>query len=237
MRGAVEGLRTRVPVVEQLPAIYQEDEFTRSFLGGFDEVLAPVLATLDCLDAYVDPYLCPPDFLEWLASWMGMTLDDDWPEHRRRQLVAAAIYLFRMRGTVPGLRAELGIYTGGYVEVMETGGTVWSQTPGAALPGASSPRLVVQVFVDDPDSINRAGLEAVVAAAKPAHVPHEIEVIGRARPLPPPPPGNGGEGGDGAYDAAGSENGGNDWGAPGYGDDGNGGDNGAGEYTGGGEGW
>ena len=177
-----------MPIVEQMPAIYQEDFFTREFTGGLDDVWAPVIATLDSLDAYFDPYLCPPDFLEWLASWMGLHLEDDWPLDRRRQLVASAIFLFRMRGTVMGLRAELAIYTGGAVNVMETGGTTWSQTPGGTLPGASSPRLVVQVLVDDPETVNRAGLEAIVAAAKPAHVPHEVEVLGRPRPLAPPEP-------------------------------------------------
>src|SRR5262245_37911678 len=141
MRGAVAGLESRVPIVEQLPAIYQEDQFARDFTGGLDAVLSPVVATLDSLDAYVDPFLSPSDFRAWLASWSGRALDDDLPIERRRQLVASAIFLFRMRGTVMGLRAEVAIYTGGAVEVMETGGTTWSQTPGGTLPGASSPRL------------------------------------------------------------------------------------------------
>lgn len=190
MRLGVDGLGTRVPIVEQLPAIYQEDQFTRAFTGGLDDVLAPVLATLDCLDVYVDPLICPPDFLEWLAGWMGLTLEEDWPIERRRKLVAEAIPLYRHRGTIEGLRAELEIYTGGTVDVIETGGTLWSQTPNSALPGASSPRLVVQVAVDDPGAVNRVGLEAIVAAAKPAHVPHAVEVIARprGRTLAPPSP-------------------------------------------------
>ena len=38
---------------------------------GLDPVLAPVLSTIDNLDAYVDPWLTPPDFLDWLAGWFG----------------------------------------------------------------------------------------------------------------------------------------------------------------------
>jgi phage tail-like protein len=34
------------------------------------EVLAPVVATIDCLGAYLDPALTPEDFLRWLGGWV-----------------------------------------------------------------------------------------------------------------------------------------------------------------------
>ena len=42
---------------------------------GLDQVLAPVFSTLDGLEAYVDPGTAPSDFLDWLASWVGIELD------------------------------------------------------------------------------------------------------------------------------------------------------------------
>ena len=85
-------------------------------------MLAPVFATLDCLDAYVDPWLAPEDFLEWLAGWVGVVIDEGWPIERSRAFIANIVELYRWRGTIRGLVAELAIYTGGDVEISESGG-------------------------------------------------------------------------------------------------------------------
>ena len=45
------------------------------------------------------------------------------------------------------------------------------------MPGLCGPRLVVRVTVADPDAIDTARLDALVAAAKPAHVPHRVEIV------------------------------------------------------------
>ena len=54
MRTAVPGLVTPHPIGRPLPALYLDDDFTQRLTAGLDEVLAPVLLTLDCLDAYLD---------------------------------------------------------------------------------------------------------------------------------------------------------------------------------------
>ena len=77
-----------------LPAIYQGEEFLGQFLAGLDDVLAPVIATLDCLHGYVDPAVAPPDFVEWLGEWVGLTLEEDWSDARRRRLVARASEMY-----------------------------------------------------------------------------------------------------------------------------------------------
>src|SRR4029453_7641000 len=73
MRATAAGLATPPPIGEHLPALFQEDEFAQRFVGALDEVLAPVFAVLDCLDAYLDPWLAPPDFVDWLADWVALT--------------------------------------------------------------------------------------------------------------------------------------------------------------------
>jgi phage tail-like protein len=188
MRGTVDGLRSPVPIAGQLPGIYQDDLFTQEFTGGLDDVLAPIFATLDCLDAYIDPWLAPDDFLQWLAGWMGVVIDEGWPLDRSRAFIANIGELYRWRGTVRGLRAELAIYTGGDVEISESGGTAWSLAPGSPLPGQSEPRLAVRVRVDDPKSVNARTVDAMVAVAKPAHVVHVVEI---ARRQPAGPSGDG----------------------------------------------
>lgn len=187
---AVDGLESPVPIVGLLPGMYQDDLFTQQFTGGLDDVLAPVFAVLDCLDAYTDPWLAPEDFLQWLAGWVGVVIDEGWPLDRSRAFIANIVELYRWRGTARGLRAELAIYTGGDVQITESGGCAWSQTPGADLPGEPEPRLAVRVRVDDPSRINARTVDRMVATAKPAHVTHVVELTGRAA-LKPPSPGEG----------------------------------------------
>src|SRR5436853_5114389 len=135
MRAHVPDLISPHPLGLALPAIYHEDPVVQSFLTAFDEVMAPILCTLDNFDAYLDPRLTPPDFLEWLGGWVGMALDEHWPLERRRALVQAAVELYRWRGTVRGLAAQVALHTGVEPEIEESGGLVWSSRPGQAVPG------------------------------------------------------------------------------------------------------
>lgn len=177
MRGAVTGLDTPYPLRTLLPAILQEDSFTQRLADGVDEVLAPVISTLDCLEAYLNPLLAPADFLEWMATWFSEVLDENWPAERRRRFVAAAVETFRIRGTVAGLRRELELSSGGRVEISDSGGVGWSLKPEAALPGEDVPRVAVRVVTGDVSAVNRAALEVLIRAAKPAHVVHTLEVV------------------------------------------------------------
>lgn len=182
MRGGLVGLPSAHPLGPTLPAIYQEDDFAQRMLDALDSVVAPIWSTLDNFDAYLDPWLAPDDFLEWLARWVGIALDDSWDETRRRTIVARAVELYRLRGTAAGLAGQVEIQTGGSVEIVENGATGWSVDPGGELPGSPEPLVVVRVTVRDPRSVDPVRLDALVAAAKPAHVPHRIELVKGAAP-------------------------------------------------------
>jgi phage tail-like protein len=177
MRGTITDLETAAPFGPMLPAIYQEDEFSMRFVGGFDDVLAPILVTLDCLIDYFDPALTPTDFLEWLAGWVGMEIDESWATERRRAAVATAVEMYRMRGTISGLRANLEVLSGGQVEITDSGGVAWSTSPMGPLPGQDSPRLAVRVTVPDASDRTTKAIDSIVTAAKPAHVVHRVEVV------------------------------------------------------------
>jgi phage tail-like protein len=179
-RGLVASLASPHPLGQFLPSLYQEDDFAQRFLSAFDASLAPVFATLDNLDAYLDPWLAPEDFLDWLGSWFGLTLNEAWSVERRRALVANAFEFYRMRGTCKGLKAHVEVFTGGTVEIVDTGGLATSTTAGAAFPGSPNFAVLVRVQVDDPASINMVRLEELVAAAKPAHLTHKVQVVKRA---------------------------------------------------------
>ena len=63
-----------------LPAMFHDDDLSQRLCGGLDDVIAPVPATLDSFWAYLDPALAPVDFVEWLAGWVGLELDQTWDE-------------------------------------------------------------------------------------------------------------------------------------------------------------
>jgi phage tail-like protein len=196
MRGLVAGLVNPHPLGRGLPGVYQEEDlFTMRLTEAFDEILAPVISTLDNLPAYFDPATTPEDFLTWLSGWVAFDLDETWDLGVRRRAVSRAVDLLRRRGTASGLADEVTLVTGGEVEVVENGGTAWSLDPSSPMAGSPSPALVVRIRVDDPSGLDLERLDRVVAAAKPAHVPHRIEVVGggggKAKRTRSPAPGGG----------------------------------------------
>ena len=175
-RGLLIGLAVPKPLIGTLPGLYQGDVLAESLTGAFDDVIAPILTTLDNFDSYLDPALTPEDFLEWLAGWVGLLPDETWPIERRRALVAVAADLYRSRGTAAGLAMHVRLLTAGDVEVSDSGGSVWSSTPGAAAPGDGSYTVTVKVKPPKKGGADRARIEALVAGAKPAHVKHRVEI-------------------------------------------------------------
>ena len=184
MRGTVPDLGSAFPIVGSLPALYQEDELTRRLTSALDEVLAPAISTVDNLSAYLDPALTPDDFLEWLGGWVAALLDETWPIERRRAFVAQAADLHRRRGTLAGLADHVRVFTDGEVQVREDGGVSWSATSGGSLPGGPARSLHVRVTVRSTSDVDTARLDALVAAAKPAHLRHTVEVVAAGRAAP-----------------------------------------------------
>jgi phage tail-like protein len=185
----VPGLLSPHPLGERLPAMYLEDSFVQRLAGALDEVVAPVFSSLDNLPAYLDPDIAPEDFLQWLGTWVGMTLDESWPLERRRAVLAAATGLYRVRGTARGLAAHLRLLTGAEVDIVETGGTAWSTSADPEPPGSPNFAMVVRLIARDLGEADLPRLDALVAAAKPAHVLHRVEIVPpRGRPVATPPP-------------------------------------------------
>jgi phage tail-like protein len=179
MRGTIPGLASPHPLGATLPALYADDSFAQRMCQGLDEVLAPVLATLDCLPAYLDPETAPADLVEWLAGWVGMAVALDMPDQWRRQLVASAARLYVWRGTLYAIKAVIQRSTGQVPEILESGGTYWSPEPDAPLPGRPEPELVIRLETGD-RRIDESQLTALIAAFVPAHVPWHLEL----RPQP-----------------------------------------------------
>jgi phage tail-like protein len=177
VRGTVANLPSPHPLGPALPALYQDDDFAQAFLSALDEVMAPVINTIDNIDSYFDPYIAPDDFMSWLGSWVAIAIDPGWDVPLQREAVARAVELYQLRGTAAGLGRQIEIYTGGTVEIIENGGTAWSIDSGGELPGSPNPLVVVRVHVDKPEELDPERVEALVAAAKPAHVEHRVEIV------------------------------------------------------------
>jgi phage tail-like protein len=181
-RGAVPGLPSPHALGAFLPGLYQEPDpggvpnLTQRLTAALDGVLAPVFLSLDNFAAYLDPRLTPEDFLEWLAGWLGLSLDERWPIERRRELFARAVTLYRLRGTARGIALHVAAFAGVEPEVVESGGSSWSTTPDGPLPGDPTPRMTVRLAGADPE-FDADRLRALVESIKPAHVPADVEVV------------------------------------------------------------
>lgn len=198
-RAYVPGLVSPHPLGKFLPGIYHlsaplgrdpypgQEPFVLRMTAALDLVLAPLFSSLDNFEAYLDPKLAPLDFLDWLGTWVGLVADETWPIARRREFVAQASALYRIRGTPKGLATHVQIFTGGEVEILERGGTSYSTESGAGLPGSPGSDMIVRVRVEDPTKVDQARLNALVAAAKPAHLAHKVEVLSSKEPAPAPP--------------------------------------------------
>ena len=176
-RGVVPGLLNPRPLATQLPALMQEDDFCVRMTEALDDVVAPAYSVLDCLTAYLDPDLTPPDFLDWLASWVGVEVDENWSVGRRRAFLHRVVDLYRIRGTAAGLREHVESYAGVAPEVLENGGCLWSQTAGTPLPGSADPFVTVRLTVADPAAVSRRTVERIVESARPAHLAASVEIL------------------------------------------------------------
>lgn len=165
------------PLVHSLPSLYRGDPFTWSLCAALDQLIAPVHWVLDNLPAHLDLALAPDDSLPWLAGWVGVELDTGLDPPRQRELLRAAAGLHGWQGTARGIAVAVEAMLGVPTEVIETGGSTWSPDPDSEIPGEPVPAVVVRVHPADPDDLDLDRLEAVVAAAKPAHVLHRVQVV------------------------------------------------------------
>jgi phage tail-like protein len=122
----VRSLRVEQPghdYLRRLPRAFSREpadaDFLRRFLAVADTLVADLENRATYRQALLDPHAAPAEMLPWLASFLGLALDERWPVHARRTLVSEAAWLFRFRGTVRGLSRFLEIYLEHPVVVLE----------------------------------------------------------------------------------------------------------------------
>jgi phage tail-like protein len=164
----------------RLPSIYQEDDFGLRFLGALEGALDPIVALLDCLPAHIDPDLAPRDILGLVAGWLGIELDEAWPQERWHQLVRNAGALSQKRGTLAGLELELRIaFPEVPLRVEDNGGVAFSTDPSeppAELDGG------FVVYCDVPlAERDAATLARSIEQLKPVGVPYRLRIKSQAK--------------------------------------------------------
>ena len=80
-------------------------------------------------EAIFDPALAPDDFLNFLATWVAASIDENWPVERQRAFIAQSVMLDRRRGTLAGLTDYIEALTDLPVEATDNGGVAYSRTP------------------------------------------------------------------------------------------------------------
>jgi phage tail-like protein len=118
-----------------------------------------------------DPWFTPPEFLDWLASWVGLKLLSNWDEYQRRKAIAEITQIYWQRGLKTSLSQYLALYT--VVETrprlaIDNGNKILFSQP---LPGQSAPvySLVSQGQFVQNDPVPYTGLIRpwCIAAAPP----------------------------------------------------------------------
>ncbi|MBM4342483.1 MAG: hypothetical protein FJ100_03805 [Deltaproteobacteria bacterium] len=110
--------------VRYLPQIFQltadnENQLLHEFLWVFQQEQDKIGDVLDRLPSLFRPHETEPHFLPWLASWIALQLESDWPIEKQRRWLRKAPALYSMRGTKYALELLLEMYIGLKPEITE----------------------------------------------------------------------------------------------------------------------
>ncbi len=207
------------PYIKYLPGIFHSDssgkpggflgeylKIFEGFLSGREDALLgseKVRSLKDWVSdypKYLDPATVPlnpnaatesgkSEFLSYLASWVGLSLDQNWSLEKRRQWLGRIVPLYKKRGTRRGLEEYLRMFIGNNVSVEEpSGGFIIGKKENATLgkstyiAGAPAYFFVVNInygFAPTPFNISEwknihKGTRSIVDAEKPAHTYYHL---------------------------------------------------------------
>ncbi|MEP6870638.1 MAG: phage tail protein, partial [Anaerolineaceae bacterium] len=154
-----------------LPGIYQNNAFLSRFLLIFESILGPLDRTVENMHHYFDPFVTPPEAVDWLGTWVGLALDERWPEDRRRELISEAANLYQWRGTRHGLSEFLRLYTGVEPEIIEPTLREVANARSRAF------RFTVRITLPTGSRVSRSLIETIIDAEKPAFAACTLELI------------------------------------------------------------
>ncbi len=189
-------IRHKGQYLRQLPELYEEDEFMGHFLMLFESFWKPIHTQIGSISHFFDPDLTPSRWLPWLASWLGLELDERFPEERQRQLIRSAVWLYRRRGTKQALQKYLELYSGGQVQITEHRARDFRLGPdvqlgsGVALGIGNRPHTfavslrlppIPSGVIDEEERTRleakrRRAIETIIESFKPAHTAYNLQI-------------------------------------------------------------
>lgn len=98
--------------------VHHADQFRR-FLFVFQHLMTTVTEKIDGIPSLIDPMATDPQFLPWIASWVGFDLDEGLSLNEQRELVRRSIRLYRTRGTRAGVEEMVKVLTRTKVRIEE----------------------------------------------------------------------------------------------------------------------
>jgi phage tail-like protein len=176
---AREHLRKGVPDIYRRDFNARRDQpapFAIRFLHALEEVLDPIIATLDSLPAHLDVDLAPEHALAGLATWLGVDDVEALPAKQRREAVRRAGELARTRGTREGLELALGLFFPDVVmHVNDHGGVVVSESVDDTPPPAAISSFDVVCEASLPPEMQMA-VARCIESWKPVHAHYKLRV-------------------------------------------------------------
>lgn len=142
-----EGYAQHLPAIYRVPEKVSPDpppgsrEALERFLALFESFFADAEQTIDGLRRLFDPATTPAAWLDWLAGWLALELEEGWPEAKKRRILAGAFAAYAWRGTARGLTRVLAERLGVLASLGEphaqTGWWVLPEDPGDSSAGGS----------------------------------------------------------------------------------------------------
>jgi phage tail-like protein len=123
---AIKAIRATYPrpsLLDHLPSFWRASaEDSRAMdhaLSLFEGLYTEIDTRIDAIRELLDAELCPPEGIEWLATFLAVTFDTRVREPVRRQLLLEAAGLYRRRGTLPGMERLCSILAQSRVKIVE----------------------------------------------------------------------------------------------------------------------
>lgn len=129
-------------MVDYLPAIYQEDEFTRRFLSVFNSVFSDMEHAIDGLPGRMDYGYARGELLRYLASWVCVEGADS--DEVLRARIRTALPDYEQLYTVEGVRRSVRRLTGKEPILIEH----FQVSPNR--PDCADPELYRRLYGEDP---------------------------------------------------------------------------------------
>lgn len=122
----IRDIRVEYPdrdLLRHLPRLFSQPGEGSEFLQRYLSLLHSNFDELDKRAAerevLLDPAATPAAALPWLSSLIGMDLDWRWSEEAKREVIEQAMWLFKYRGTVTGIKRFIEIYLQREINLVE----------------------------------------------------------------------------------------------------------------------